>query len=497
MDLLLSNNSATNPLSLDVTNYIQVSDESMDPASPAFTDKVISHSLLREGGALALEDFKNKELIFPLLIMGPSIAHVSSTITTLNQILRSPGATAQWQDDGTSQATYFDLISSQFDVEYSYRKGQVNYTSGKLRLFAQPLGRTATPRFYAAATSPGPLLMVSPRFIAGNTAVGGVSGVGGVPPKYQWLGPTNWHAGSGGMFYASQYLQGDVGAQLQLIGSMPSTGQSYVQSKWAISLLPDDNYAPIVGGSFSVSGFGGSYTTTAAADAALGSYVSFHGGMNFFDFPPLPAVIPPNWAGAHRMFAIARASGAAGTLVTTQSQSIPITTVASIPQSATWDLYDLGTIRLSPSQLPTASGGNLIGSCPGGWLDVTALITLPENGTWFMSAVGTGLAASTVQTYAAQSALMVDDTGGGQYLGAYTGIISWAPGVVPTVASALTGAELAITPYSRGLIPRPDPANGAPVIAMLYIPGPGAGTPISQLLGMRVNALERALYIFP
>ena len=303
MDLTITNNNTSNPLTLDLTNYIQVSDKSMDPASPSFTDKVITHSLLKAGGVLALTDLKNKELVYPLLLMANTQIALDQLVEQINLILEFAGATASWQDDGASQATTFDLIGGQFDIEYDYRKAQKFYVEGKLRLFAEPFGRTASPRFYAAASGIGPLLMISPYTSAGAsgigaTTVGGVAGAGGQP-----AGPST------GIFYASPGLQGDAPAVLQLSYAGPQpTGATNAGAipYMAMSVLPDNTYQPLI-----TPGLINRLTAYAInSTSVVGSqYLSVPPGASDVLSFQWPGLIPPTtWAGNHRVFAIARAS---------------------------------------------------------------------------------------------------------------------------------------------------------------------------------------------
>ena len=52
---------------INLTRYLDVEDgDGMDPADPEFTEKIFAHSLLKQGGTLALENLKLKEMAFPL-----------------------------------------------------------------------------------------------------------------------------------------------------------------------------------------------------------------------------------------------------------------------------------------------------------------------------------------------------------------------------------------------------------------------------------------------
>ena len=185
MLLRLLSNSGTNPQTIDLTNYVRAAiEEGWDMASPAYSNRQFTTSLLKEGGTFTLENPKLKEQIIPLLITAASSTAAVAVIQQINQLLQTPGATAQWQDDGLSQATYFNLASGQCDIQFDYRKQQQHTYVVKMRLFSQPFGTTATPRIFAAASAVGPLLMISPYASSGNLTIAastqaGVAGFGG------------------------------------------------------------------------------------------------------------------------------------------------------------------------------------------------------------------------------------------------------------------------------------------------------------------------------
>ena len=59
-----------------------------------------------------------------------------------------------------------------------------------------------------------------------------------------------------------------------------------------------------------------------------------------------------------------------------------------------------------------------------------------------------------------------------------------------------------MTQFSRGLVPRPDPKNGLPIIAIMGIGGqnasPGLMTnSVDQRLSAQITVLERTRYVLP
>lgn len=52
----------------------------------------------------------------------------------------------EWRDDGATKSTFFDVLFARFDPDYNYRRAQVNYLSGVLRIWVKPYGHTGTYR---------------------------------------------------------------------------------------------------------------------------------------------------------------------------------------------------------------------------------------------------------------------------------------------------------------------------------------------------------------
>lgn len=535
MKLVLNTNNSTNPQSLDLTNYVMAAiGEGMDPASPAFSNRQFTTSLLKEGGTFTLENPKLKELMFPLLL-GPtpgsgagSSSATALLISTINQVLQTPGATAQWQDDGMSQATYFNLASGQVDVQYDYRKGQQHYTMVKLRLFAQPFGTTAAPRVYASASAVGPLLMISPYASSGVYAVAastqGVAGFGG-----QQQGP------SSGIFYSGNpSLAGDAPALLQVDYSAPFvSGATWtgVAPYVAVSWLPDQNYRPLITASqcsLTVNSVLSIYHNVQTAVAS--TYANFATGFDVMTFNPYAngaSVVPAAWVGQHRLFAIARLPSSAGTqtniafMQSVVGPAIPFSTSATVSR-ADWSLYDLGTFALRASEAAPTLSVFVSNSAPSATeFDVTAFVMLPDNATWFLNptAIQASQYGFPIPVAAAggfpgvarngwSNTFFIDDTLPDQFM--YGGTSRLPPALAIASASR-------ITQYSRGIIPRPDPARGAPILAILGVGQAfSGGASFADLYGAphatattswanpqnvpayaQVSVVERARYVLP
>lgn len=498
--ILNSNNAGNGNLSVDVSQYLDLTpDSDMDTYDPGWSNKVLGHSLLREGATLALEDRQAKELTFPVKFNAASRTAVQLLVTQVNQILSSPGATYSWQDTGTSQPTIFDSIIGEFQVKYKYREQEKFWVTGDLKLTTQPFGRATGPRPYAAASGVGPLLIISPYASSGANVLGastqaGVSGFGG-----QQQG-----ASSGVFYWGNPSMIGDAPALLQIsyVGPLPNTATNTgVVPNVAVSLLPDQFYQPLITApEIAFANLNGVTSRRIAQTSVASSYVQLraNGQINAYDtysFTPLGApsdiAFEPTrlWEGQHRLFAIARASVAgAGANAALSPQAGPLvknSTVATIAPGPDWGLYDLGTFGLRASAFPQTSiqirAALSVQAGASAALDLAALVMLPDSATWFMnptqiipsqygypinlaSAWGAGGAAWT-------NTLLLDDVVGDQYL--YLGTSQSA---APSPLGS-TGSATSISAYARGLMPRPDPKNGVPIIAIL-----GVGQPADQAL---------------
>jgi hypothetical protein len=523
--LKLFSNNAGNPLTLDLSSYLNLQDGSgTDPADPAYTNKVWSRSLLKEGATLSLEQLTERELTFPVLLNATSTTALNTLVEQINQIIESPGATCTWQDDGASQLTTFDMLSGLLEIAYDYRRAQQHWLGANLRLFTQPLGRTPGPRPYASASGVGPLLTISPYASSGALAIGastqaGVAGYGG-----QQQG-----ASSGVFYWGSPSLAGDAPAKLQIswVGPLPNQATNAgVVPFAAMSVLPDAQYRPLITAAEFVSAQSTPLVAVKSVAAVASQYVLCGSATPFLVsiMPPASqAEIPPlNWAGQHRLFAIARY---ASSLVIPAPPAVALS-VAPGPNTqggtasvlpGDWTLYDLGTLSIRPSEMPTTSISLIAEANNGGICDVSALVMLPDNATWYLNprainASQYGLPSPLAQplVYSGfggapySNTLLLDDVLGDQFL--YMGASQrFAPSPIGGGASAAR-----ITAYTRGLMPRPDPKGGLPILAFLGVGQMSTPTaPFlqvnaaswtdqqNQLQMVQVNVLERSRYVLP
>jgi hypothetical protein len=488
---------------VNLTNSLELALEAkMDPASPQYSNRQFSTSLLREGAVLTLENPKLKEQIFPLLLHGANSSATVAQIIQINQILETPGATAEWQDDGgIVSPTYFSLASGQLDVNYNYRESAQYWISVTLRLFSQPYGTAAQYRPFAAASAVGPVLLVTPyNTFQYNPAVGltattqnGVAGWG------------NTTGASSGVFYpGNPSLAGDAPAMLRVTYGAPkapnAAGTGYTPYA-AVSWLPDGNYLPQLAFGLQVNinttvihsadSVASTYYTTQMPAGAAGSSVVAQFSVNTPVNRSPPAFPPVTWVGNHRLFAIARASQSGPGQMTAQlglmTNALVPFTVPAVVSNFDWQLLDLGTYTLRASEPPD---GQLFVTCVASStasanvsVDVTAFMSLPDNSTWFINPTGIqsaqyGYASNGVFAGAAEvfpiapysNTIFIDDTLPDQFL-------AWTNTNGAIASGALFGASSGrITQYSRGIVPRPDPSRGLPVLAMI-----GVGQPYRPL----------------
>ena len=489
--------------------------DGLDPADNTFSSKVWGHSLLRAGATLALENEVQREQVFPLLL-GPvggvtgAPANLSQTlqlIQEINALLRTPGATLTWQPLGVANATTFDLLSGQVDIDYSYRKEGQFWTEVTMRAFVQPFGRTAAPRPYASASAVGPLLLVSPyasgaapAIVASSTGYGASGGV---------YGP---NGASGGISYwGSPSLAGDAPALLQVAFQGPSEAPDGPTPATAVSLLPDANYYPLIPTRYMAIFNSSGASLQSSANAVGSSYWGFSAGASGairspltssganVNLPTSRAPVPVSYSGQQRLLAIARASPTGGA-----SQAATISTITdgtlvaasqagSIPVGYGWQAVDMGTYTLRASQVPPYDGVYFAIGTSNAAVDLTGFVSLPDNNTWFMGAGQQPFLNSIA--WIGYNTLVLDDVAGEQY--AYGG---YNQSNAPSVATALQNV-IRMTQYSRGLVPQPDPKNGLPILAIMSV-GIGAPLPlgaspnsVNQRLSVQVTALERYRYV--
>lgn len=443
-----------------LTPYLDVeAGKGMEPGAPAFTSKVWSHSLLKPGGTLALEDLQLKEQVFPVKLTAASKTALTEFVELINTVINTPGAQVEWQDEGASRPTYFDLASGQFDDEFDFRLGQNNWLKGHLRLFSQPLG------YWSQKGA----RQVKVNAVATTTRVGTSPIV---------------------VFPASGVFDGDAPSLIQ--GGLIGQGWLVSKSYSAISVLPSSEYTPWL----PVTSLLGSFTAaspvySAATNAPGGTaarwskppnneYMRFSATASKFAYTGeqrllLAARVPP---GGEGVAVAAFQAGGEGGFLSLSSFNIPAT--------STWALYDLGVVR---SASPTFAHGdfyrwsvNLLGSGASSAVEVAGVVQLPESNTAWIN--GSNLTKNSLVSESAK--WNFDGVGNSVFYGADNGVP--ASGVVTTAPNGV----MDWSGYTRGAIPGVPVSASPPLIAMLAMNAYGASN--NGKLEMALNVLERFRY---
>lgn len=444
-----------------LTPYLDVeAGKGMEPGAPAFTSKIWSHSLLKPGGTLALEDLQLKEQVFPVKLTAASKTALTELVELINTVINTPGAQVEWQDEGASRPTYFDLASGQFDDEFDFRLGQNNWLKGHLRLFSQPLGYWSQKGARQVKVSG----------VATSTRVGTSPIV---------------------VFPASGVFDGDAPSLVQ--GGLVGPGWLVSKSYSAISVLPSSEYTPWL----PVTSLLGSFTSaspvySAATNAPGGTaarwakpanaeYMRFSATTSKFAYTGeqrllIAARVPPG--GETVTVAPYQAGGEAGILALTQAFTVPAT--------STWALYDLGVVRSASA--PFAHGDyfrwgiSLFGGTASSAIEIAGVVQLPESNTAWLN--GTNLTKNAL--VGESSKWNFDGVGNSVFYGADNGVP--ASGVVTTAPNGV----MDWSGNSRGAIPGVPVSASPPLIAMLAMNAYGASN--NGKLEMTLNVLERFRY---
>lgn len=437
-----------------LTPYLNVQrGEGMDPADPQFTNKIFAHSLLKQGGTLALEDLKLRELKFPLRLKGASKDALTLFVREINKAINASGSEVEWQDEGAAKPTFFSLASGQFDPEFDFRQGQQGQPmlKGMLRLFVQPLGQyEQQPRTF---------------LLGGTEAAHGatVTGIAGVAT-----------------FTGASPPLGDVAALMRVTIQGASSGGIF-----GVSVLPATGYQPMF--------LPASVTNTLGTEVALKATANAFGGTVARITPATAAQFQWSsanatlYAGPQRLLAVVRQGAGASVNYNRQlraySANQPYISASAAQASGNWSVADLGVLTL-PSQALIENGiarfklQLVAASAP---FDFAGLIVLPDNSTAFWNA---GQAASFAAYGAAPASIVTRVDGAAN---------RW---IVGEPNAAEEEHELRdVTGYARGAIPGIDPENGIPKLAVMALPW-GASSYLSASFNYHVEVLERTRYVF-
>lgn len=198
---------------LDLSTYIRLAPgEGVDPADGDMLDFGLTENSGLEGPSLLSETAGAREMTWPMHVTPTKSGGVyASTKQGLHDQIRdinaklanAKGKRLQWQDDGATNATHFDIIAARFEFDYNYRRQQKMWASGVLRVWARPYGHTGTFRNIGTALATGVGVAVNvlsgsvngdvmahmaATVTAGSFAIGDarITGIAVVPSGYQW-----------------------------------------------------------------------------------------------------------------------------------------------------------------------------------------------------------------------------------------------------------------------------------------------------------------------
>jgi hypothetical protein len=451
---------------VDVTQYLMVErGAGMEPGDPTFTEKVFARSLLKQGATLALEHFREKELVMPLLLKATNKTNLANLVQEINTVINTPGAQLEWQDEGATQPTFYDVVSGQLDDDFDYRLSEKNGLRAKLRIFAQPLGYLN--KFGARAVM--------------------VSGVA-----------TTLEVGSGPLqvFPASGLFDGDAQALIQ--AQVELTSQK--TSGWfAFSLLPGASYAPYMTAP-SVSLATGSRTFTADTVAAGGTYAHWREWSGPLLLYTAPEAIKFSYVGETRLLVLARTPSGANVLpIRTDrvnspwgSQNGPVLGPVATPvATAQWIPYDLGTISRASAGLGSGDTFDYLvrgaitspgASCA---IDICAVVQLPDTNTIWLN--------TNASPVAFPAPIVFDGVTNAIRVGASMGVP--ASGIAPLLGAKAMVHDL--TSMTRGRIPPISASASSPVFAALAMDALSlSGGSLNKEMSVAINVLERTRYVF-
>jgi hypothetical protein len=382
---------------INLTQYLDVEEgDGMDPADPEFTEKIFAHSLLKQGGTLALENFKLKEMAFPLKLRAANKDSLTALISEINLILNTAGCVASWQDEGASKPTYFQLASGQCDPQFKYRMGEQNWIPVKLRLFVQPFGyRTASP-------------------VA-------ITNASGQTYEYQASAPVM-------TFHAASPVAGDVSALLGTLGLLTDVyGGEWLS---AVSVLPNASYNPWLPAPSS-SGW------TAASGGAF-AYRNGGGSMTVSQYGLQGTV----YAGNNRVLAIARRlNSASPAKIAVEDETIRPGSGAAglngveVPAASGWAAVDCGTLEhLNMYKNDTAWGLRVTTQ---GSISLYGFVILPDNSTCWTKSPPTLQTGERFIELAGASASVVEQSnfgGSKEYSSAVQGTRGQIPQITPSAS---------------------------------------------------------------
>lgn len=138
----------------DLYPYLRVAPgEGFDPIDADKVNPIFADSGLSEGQPLIAINEDNGEFVVPVhLNPAKSSGSFASTRQGLNDLIvdlnkrLSVAARVEWQDEGATNSTFYDIQFARFEPEYNFRRAGGRWMSGIIRIWTKPYGHTGTSR---------------------------------------------------------------------------------------------------------------------------------------------------------------------------------------------------------------------------------------------------------------------------------------------------------------------------------------------------------------
>jgi hypothetical protein len=138
----------------DFFTYLRVAPgEGFDPASPGAREPRFGETSIGDSQPLISVNERNKELAWPLHLNAASKDALHALLIDVNRRLTN-AKLVEWKDDGATSSTFYDVLFARFDPDYNYRRAQVKWMSGVLRVWVKSYGTTGTYRIAGTCGAP-------------------------------------------------------------------------------------------------------------------------------------------------------------------------------------------------------------------------------------------------------------------------------------------------------------------------------------------------------
>lgn len=379
---------------LDLSSYCRMNPEDkLDPYGQPWLQPAFTETPFADGQPLISTTVGNREQMWNLFLNEPSKDQLHALIQKINVAANQRPLQVEWQDDGASKPTFFDVAFLRFEPDFNFRRSQKGYAAGVLHIWVSGYGHTGTVRVAGTAAGTGVFLSVPIGSVAGDAPA---------------LLDTTITAGAVVPVFG------------RIVALAPITNPSYSALIPAASLLEAQPGATLVGAS------------GAQGSQYLGLPISPTGGASGVACK-VPLQNPTIMGGDNRILAVVR-SGIQGGVgihaVDPYGNTMGATAVASM--TAGWGIVDLGVCRLPTVGFPTRPelslvAGALWGSGAAGpvvlaspaALAVNEIICLPDKNLVLVLEQAPGLFSSDSFPYGAVPLMSTSDAFGDPWAPAY------------------------------------------------------------------------------